>query len=477
MNPIFWTDGYKLDHRRQAPAGLTEVYSNCTPRGSRVAGQEYLIAFGLQAALLKLTDAFHSDFFLQPVKQVARRYQARLERYLGPNEIGTAHIEALHALGYLPIEVCAVPEGTRVPMRCPWFTVRNTHPDFAWLTNYLETYLACETWQPATSATTAARFRQLLDTYAKLTGGDRGFVQWQGHDFSMRGMPGVAAAAASGAAHLLSFSGTDTLPAIDYVEQYYGGFGNGLYGSVPATEHSIMCAGMVEGELETFARLLDLYPTGVVSIVADTKSLWDVLTIVLPALKNRIMARAGKLVIRPDSGDPVKIVNGDPDAEDPRAQLGVLYLLDQTFGHTVTLTGHRLLDSHVGVIYGDGINDDIARRMLWHMDGNGYASTNIVLGLGSFTFQHVTRDTYGMAIKATNVIINGESHAISKSPITDSGLKHSARGYLAVTADLQLIENATEQQMAESAMKPVYRNGNLTIFQLFETIRHRVAQP
>lgn len=429
---IVATDGYKLDHRRQYPSGTTYVESNITPRVSR-NGDETMVFFGLQAVLQKWMNDEFDAFFAADVDSVCGAYQARIDGYLGPNEIGTDHIRDLHALGYVPLTFRALPEGTRVPMRVPMLVVANTHPDFYWLVNYVETLLSAELWLPCTSASTAANYRRVLDAGAKTTGSDGEFVDFQAHDFSMRGMASIEAAAASGAGHLLSFLGTDTLPALDFVDAYYPG-DNGLVGaSVAATEHSVMCAGGADDEYGTFLRLLDLYPSGIVSVVADTWDLWTVLTDYLPRLRERVMARDGKLVIRPDSGDPADILCGDPEApEGSPAWKGVIALLWETFGGVVTDEGYRLLDPHIGAIYGDSITLDRCKEICDRLAAAGFATGNVVFGIGSYTYQFVTRDTFGLAMKATYAEVEGVGRDLYKDPATDSGTKRSAKGRVAV---------------------------------------------
>lgn len=481
MNPITLIDGYKYSHRQQYPAGTTRVYSNWTPRESRIPGVDHVTFFGLQYFLDKYLGQEFGAFFATPVNDVCAAYQRRLDGYLGPNGVGTEHVRALHKLQYLPLEVRALPEGTSVPLRVPMLTVENTHDDFAWLTNYLETIMSSLLWLPCTSATAAASFRKVLDAAALATGSPAEFVPWQGHDFSFRGMAGPEAAALSGAGHLLSFTGTDTLPALDLIEDYYGvPAGYLLAGSVPATEHSVMCAGGELCEFDTFDRLLALYPAGIVSVVSDTWDLWSVLTNILPQLKSRIMAREGKLVIRPDSGDPADIVCGDPKAEpgSPAAR-GVIELLWEVFGGTTTSTGHRIVDAHVGCIYGDSITTERARNICERLAAKGFASANMVFGVGSFTYQYVTRDTFGFAMKSTWCKVNGEARDIFKHPKTGNGMKNSAKGRLAVLRDgageLSLVNQATEQQEADSLLRPVWRDGSFLIREDFSQIRARVA--
>lgn len=432
FNPTTLIDGYKLDHRRQYPAKTEYVYSNWTPRGSRT-GQKEVVFFGLQYFLERYLGEEWEKFFTTPKEEAAAKYKRRVDGYLGPNEIGTEHIEELWDLGYLPLRFKALPEGSLVPLRVPMLTVENTHPDFAWLVNYFETLMSSTLWMPCTSATTAFVYRGILEEYAKQTGSPIEFVDWQGHDFSFRGMAGPEAAAMSGAGHLLAFTGTDTIPAIDFLEEYYDGASTFVGGSVAATEHSVMCAGGDESEQETFQRLIDLYPAGILSVVSDTWDLWKVLTVIVPNLKDQILAREGKLVIRPDSGDPVKIICGDPEAvPGTPAFKGVIELLWDTFGGTETEKGYKVLDAHVGAIYGDSITVERLDQILYGLKQKGFASANMVFGVGSFTYQYTTRDTYGFAMKSTWVQIDGVGREIFKNPVTDDGLKKSAKGRIAV---------------------------------------------
>lgn len=439
LNFLELTDGYKLDHRRQYPPGTTRVYSNFTPRASRIGGQEYVVFFGLRYAWARLKEIARETFFRRAEQEVCDEYRTLVRGYLGPeaaDAVGTEHIRALHRLGYIPLKFNALPEGSLVPLKVPMFTVENTHDDFFWLVNYFETYLSNTIWPMCTSATTAHRYRLLFDKYAALTGGDPTFVPWQGHDFSMRGMMGCEAAAMSGAGHLLSFTGTDTLPAIRLLEKYYHGSGL-IGGSVAATEHSVMCAGGKDNEQATVERILALYPTGIVSQVMDTWDFWGFITNTLPKLKDKIVARDGKFVIRPDSGDPVKILCGTAGYKEDSPlwtaeQKGLIQCLWEIFGGTVNRQGYKVLSPHIGAIYGDSITYDRAKEIMERLEAKGFASTNVVLGIGSYTYQYTTRDTYGFAMKATWAMVNGEERMLFKEPKTDDGTKKSAKGRLVV---------------------------------------------
>ena len=484
LNPLTLIDFYKADHRRQYPDGTELVYSNLTPRNSRVEGANEVIFFGLQYFVREyLIRQWNDGFFNQPKADVLARYQRRMDTSLGPGAIDVAHIGALHDLGYLPLEIKAVPEGTAVPLKVAMLTMVNTHPDFFWLTNYLETLISCVLWKPCTSATTARTYRRVFDQYADETVGNRAFVSWQGHDFSMRGMSGVEDAVMSAAGHLLSFTGTDSVPAIDFLETYYGADADTelIGGSVPATEHSVMCMGLKDSEIATFKRLIStVYPAGVVSIVSDTWDFWRVITEFLPQLKADILARDGKVVIRPDSGDPVKIICGDPDAEPGSpAFRGAVECLWETFGGTTTAQGYKLLDSHIGLIYGDSITTERQGKILAQLKQKGFASFNVVLGIGSFTYEYVTRDTFGFAVKATYGQVNGEGRDIFKDPKTDNGMKKSAKGLLRVEREngrLVMYDQQTWEQEKTGLLQPVFRDGQLIRTQTLADIRAQLAE-
>lgn len=452
MNPLLLTDGYKTGHHQQYPKGTTLVYSNFTPRSNRHApkGCDQVVSFGQQMVMKQLHEAFQKDFFSRPKDEVCGEMKRELSLYLN-TDYDVSHFESLHDLGYLPIHVKALPEGSLVPIKVPVLTIYNTHPDFYWVTNYLETILSNLLWKPMTSATIAHQYRKVLTKWMEKTDAERAwFIDWQGHDFSMRGMDSIDAVQSSGLGHLTSFSGSDSLPTIHAARKYYGE-NEFVCGSVNATEHSVMCAGTKDDEIGTFRHLMKTYPTGILSIVSDTWDLWKVCTEHVTTLKEEILARDGKVVIRPDSGDPVDILCGtenyikskfsydevkDVSVEHPK-QKGVIELLWDVFGGTINEQGYKVLDPHIGAIYGDSITIDRADEICARLEAKGFASTNVVLGIGSFTYQYNTRDTFGFAMKATYVEVNGHGREIFKDPITDDGTKKSATGLLRVETDTE----------------------------------------
>lgn len=482
LNPTLMCDFYKLSHREQYPEGTEFVYSTLVPRSNKYyEHSDNIVVFGIQSLIKKyFIDMFNKEFFNRPKEEVINEYKRTVKFTLGHENPDAKHLEQLHDLGYLPIDVRALKEGTVVHPNTPIMTIENTHSDFFWLTNYLETIISTQTWQAMTSATLAYDMRKMLDKYALGTVGNTEAVDFQGHDFSMRGMSSLETAQLSSAGHAISFKGSDTVPVVDFLESYYNADVEKeiVVASIPATEHSVMCAnGDYEtmDEYETYKRMLtEVYPTGVFSIVSDTWDFWGNMTKTLPRLKDIIMERDGKVVIRPDSGDPVKIICGDPDADTEYERKGAVEVLWDTFGGTETEKGYKVLDEHVGLIYGDSINYERAHQICEGLKEKGFASINVVLGVGSFSYQFNTRDTHGFAIKATYAKIKNEEKLIYKNPKTDSG-KRSHKGRVAVYKDGSWEDNLNLHQWLNkqnlNQLERVFEDGKLYRDQSLSEIR------
>ena len=491
MNPLILADFYKMGHYNMYPKGITNIYDNFTPRKSRIKGIDEVVAFGLQYFIKEyLIKEWNREFFDRPKGEVINEYKRMMDATLGPDSVSMEHIEKLHDLGYLPLKIKSLPEGSLCPIGVPMFTIINTVDHAYWLPNYLETILSTSVWQSCTSATIAREYKKLLLKFAEKTG-DPAFVQWQGHDFSMRGMSSKETACMSGAGHLLNFYGTDTIPAIAWLEKNYNAdVTKELVGaSVPATEHSVMCAGSKDGEIDTFRALMQAYPKGILSIVSDTWNLWDVLGKFLPELKSEILEREGKLVIRPDSGDPVdilcgltntdKVAKGRSHDDANMIYKGVIESLWDTFGGTINEKGYKVLDSHIGAIYGDSITLERAEQICTLLEAKGFASTNVVLGIGSYTYQYNTRDTFGFAMKATWCKINGVDYELFKDPITDDGTKKSAKGLLHVYKEngrFKLKDQCTPEEEATGELKVVFEDGELIKDWTLQEIRNNLNE-
>lgn len=481
ISPVFFKDFYKADHRPQYPAGTELVYSNLCPRSNKYApGQsDAVVVFGTQYLVKEyLIDRWNEDFFERDHDEIIAEYKSLMDRCLGPDAVDIAHISALHKLGYLPIELKSLPEGTLSPIGVPVLTIKNTLPEFFWLTNFLETLISNILWKPMTSATTAYQYRKEFERHAALTGSPVDFIGWQGHDFSFRGMSGIEDACISGGAHLVSFNGTDTIPAIKWLEEYYN-TDKLIGGSVPATEHSVMCMGGMEDELGTFKRLItEIYPKGIVSIVSDTWDFWKVMTEYLPALKEEILTRDGRVVIRPDSGDPADIICGNEGNKfgtdvSREEYLGAYEILWNTFGGTINDKGYKILNPKVGMIYGDSITLERQKDILARLEAKGFAASNLVLGIGSYTYEYVTRDCYGFAMKATYGEVNGVGREIFKDPKTDTGMKKSAKGLLQVK-NCVLKDQCSWEEERSGDLRTIFIDGKLIVDESISVIRERL---
>ena len=480
FDPIYFIDFYKVGHIDQYPSGISQIWSNWTARSTRLVNQKTVVHFGIQYFVKKILLDLFANFFAAPCDELIEEYEIIIRSTLGSPKPRTDHIRALHALGYLPVTIYSLPEGSSVPIGCPSLVITNTHPDFFWLPNYLETVLSAYLWKASTSATTAQRFRKLFERYALAAGeSDLSFVDWQGHDFSMRGMSGLEDAVMSGLGHLTSFRGTDTVPAILAAQHYYGAEFN-CGGSVCATEHSVMCAGGQDGEFETFRRLIeDIYPQGILSIVSDTWDLWKVLTDYVPRLAPLIRARDGKIVIRPDSGKPDLIICGDPESPGTNQGKGTLRLLAEALGLKGNGSALPLIDG-AGAIYGDSINYERAEKILDRIVNELKLSPyNMVFGIGSYTYEYVTRDTFGYAMKATAVRKGNDVIPIFKKPVTDSGGKFSRKGITAVygnSGQYTCTEGSDPGVLDDCSFLKIFCDGQLLVDESFDVIRRRIRE-
>lgn len=496
INAMLLTDGYKLGHKTMYPDGMTKLYSNFTPRSNKHFPQAThgAVVFGIQYFIKKyLIDEFNTNFFNRPKDEVVAEYKKLLDGFLGKevaDSIGTDHIAELHDLGYLPIKIKALQEGLYCPIGVPMLTITNTHPHFAWLTNYLETLISNSLWKLVNSATTADVFKRELIRHAMKTGfynpDDTSNIDFLCHDFSMRGLSGIDDAVCVGMSHFTSFSGGETLPGVVGAEYYYGADNNKkqFAGTIPATEHSVECSNAtdfngVPDDERYFAEMLKKFPNGFISIVADGYDYWNFISRIVPKYKDQIMARNGRVVIRPDSGDPVKIICGDPEAENPIVRMGSYEFLCKTFGGNFNSKGYFELDGHIGLIYGDAINMKRQAEIYKQLEDKGIAATNLVLGIGSFTYQCSTRDGLGLAMKATYCEIDGKSKEIFKDPKTtiSTGMtKKSLRGLVKVYLDdvkgITVKDRVKPEEEEEGILRTVFENGRIVETTDLYTIRN-----
>lgn len=551
-NPIMFADWYKPSHISMYDKRSEIVQDNMTPRNAKhfihfADTDQRVMMAGLQGFIKWfLIDMFNENFFKKSKEEAIAQYKEICDLSIGPDMVETWGFEKLHDLGYLPLEIRSIPEGTLSPVQVPLFTIQNTHPDFYWLPNFLESVISAETWKTITTATTFWQYRKLSEKWAAETCDNNLHVPFQNHCFAYRGESGTHDAAQSEFGQLINSMGTDTIPAILYANRYYNMKGKFVAGSIPASEHSVattnigFIVGRLQGEhpeltldearflaeVEFLRRYItEIFPKGFVSYVADSYDFWAIITKAAAILKQDIMARDGRVVFRPDSGIPEHIIAGYYDdggdycsfeeAYDANAEIGFevvrvngkFYRVKQSsgfdvideedevpyheavgaiqclwdiFGGEVNSKGYKVLDSHVGMIYGDSITVARAKDIFERLMCRGFASSNIVYGVGSFTTQYTTRDSLGMAVKATGAVIDGQQIMVVKEPKTDLG-KKSAKGFLKVVRDengeLKLVDNCQleDVQSDDNELRRVFYNGKLIVDEDLTTIRERAA--
>lgn len=497
VNPLYRTDGYKLGHRLMLAPGTKKLYGQWIPRSVRHAskGITKIVSFGQQLTWKWLHDEWQENFFKVSKDEAIKQAGEDFSAYLG-TPYNKEHFEALYDLGYLPIRVKSLPEGIETLPNIPHQTFINTVDGFGWLTLYLETIVSSLSWKPTTSATIAKLYKRNFIKWVIETDPDNlWLVDYLGHDFSARGLSPWDMIS-SGLGHATSFRGSDTLAVIPAARYFYGEpFNEVIINSVNASEHSVSTTCIFTmGELEMVRYYMRQFPTGILSLVMDTMDLTRVVKPVeggyLHTLKDEILARNGKIVIRPDSSPtgrtPADIICGhDKDLTERELQAdypefyhkGLIQCLWEIFGGTINKQGYKVLDPHIGAIYGDSITPDIQVETFERLKAKGFAATNNVLGIGSFTYQYNTRDTLGWAAKGGYVEIGDNSYALYKDPITDSGMKKSPRGLLRVDLvdnECILKQNCTLEEESGGILQIIYEDGKFFNQTTFTEIRNRL---
>ena len=484
-NPMLLIDFYKAVHAEMLPKNITKSVSYFTPRMSRVKRWDKVVMFGLQGFIKTyLIDYFNEEFFDKPFKEIIYEYKRIMDASLGEDAYKIDKIESLHKLGYLPIEIVALPEGTIVPMHVPMFGITNTHKDFAWLPQSLESLISAEMWHPMLAATVGMTYRDIVNRYYDLTCDDYIPRSKAIGAFDFRGEECLESAVKAGAGWCLSFLNTATVPTIPYLENNY--FCDCTkepvaYGS-PSTEHSVMCSNYaVDGDEITLLRrlLTEIYPNTSFSAVLDSYDYWNIIDNILPQLKTEIMNHNGCMLMRGDSGDCVEVVTK------------TVFKLWEEFGGTVNSKGYKVLDPHVKAIYGDSITVQRCEKIYRILMKNGFACSNVALGVGSFSFQCIeedgvlkpfTRDTFSSCIKATYCEIDGKATPIFKNP-KDGGFKKSQKGccrvYTRCDGSIYYEDGLTWKQAIDyekrgNMLIPVFKDGELLKEQSLKEIRDRL---
>ncbi len=485
ISPFLLCDFYKTVHSEQYPKGITKLVSYFTPRMTRIKEEDKLIMFGLQSFIKQyLIEYFDDNFFKKSKDEVLNEFNRILKYTLGEGTYKDEKISDLHTLGYLPLEIKAVKEGTRVPIKVPMIEISNTHDDFAWLVNSIETLMSCSLWHPMISANVGYRYRKLVNKYYEISVDDDVKRARALGDFSMRGQESLESAVRSSAGFCLSFLNTATVPAIPFLETYYNcdcTKEDVAFGAI-STEHSVMCSNMsVDGnEIDMVKRLLtEIYPNHSFSMVSDSYDYWSLVDDILPKCKKEILEHNGTLFIRGDSGDPVEVVTET-----------VFHLWD-IFGGHVNEKGYKVLDNHVKAIYGDSITLQRAEKIFKTLIEKGFACNNVSLGVGSYSMQcsedndglnPYTRDTFGIAVKATYGEIGDRPLMIFKDPKTDTGnFKKSQKGLCRVFTNEENkviyedgFDKVTFPHEKENLLKTVFVNGKMVKEYTLKEVRNNL---
>ena len=476
-------DFYKAVHAEMLPKGITKSVSYFTPRMSRVKRWNTVVHFGLQGFLKTyLIDYFNREFFDRPESEVMTEYTRIMDNTLGKDAYNPEKIIKLHRLGYLPVEVVSLPEGTRVPMHIPVFGITNTHPDFAWLPQSLESLISAEMWHPMIAATVGDTYREIVEYWYDMTCEDSVPRARALGNFDFRGEECLESAVKAAAGWGLSFLNTATVPAIPYLERNYNCDCTRepvLFGS-PSTEHSVMCSNYaVDGDEITLLRrlLTEIYPHTSFSCVCDSYDYWNVVENILPQLRDEIMNHDGCFLVRGDSGDCVEVVTK------------TVFKLWDIFGGTTNSKGYKVLDPHIKAIYGDSITVQRCEEIYRILRANGFAANNVALGVGSFSFQCIeeegvlkpfTRDTFSSCIKATYCEIEGKPTPIFKNP-KEGGFKKSQKGCCSVWENpdgtISFCDGYTWAEVESDQMnllQPVFRDGCMIREDSLAAIRNRL---
>lgn len=448
INLLLLTDSYKVTHWKQYPENTTNVYSYYESRGGAF---DHTIFFGLQYILEKYLMQRISWQDIEDAERIFEQHFGNKELF---NRVGWKHIVSAHA-GALPVHIKAVPEGTKVGTHNVLMTIENTDPKVPWLTNYLETLL-CQIWYPTTVATLSYHTRLLIEHWLEKTG-DPKLVDFKLHDFGFRGATTVEAAGLGGAAHLINFLGTDTLPALTTAQKYYrqktaAGF------SVPASEHSTMTSWGKDHEVDAYRNMVEKYgDQPFYSVVSDSYDLFHAARDIWGGeLKDAVLTAEGTLVVRPDSGYPPIIVTQ------------LLQILGEQFGFEVNDKNYKVLNPKVRIIQGDGMDYHLIEQTLSTMESQGWSADNVTFGMGGGLLQKINRDTQKFAFKCSSAIVDGRERDVFKEPATDDG-KLSKKGRLGLKPRGDDYSTVSEDE--NEVLETVFYNGKMVKRYSFEEVR------
>lgn len=480
---MLMADTYKNTNPDALPAGLTKLVSYITPRKSMFKELNEVVFFGLQGFIQEfLIDLVNDTFFNRNKQKVLEEYKNYLDNQIGEQSYDLERIAKLYDLGHLPLQIRALPEGSKVPMGVPCIELSNTHPEFAWVVQWMECIIQSSLYGTCNWATMAHEYRKLANEfYAKTTENANPAMAMA--DFGFRGM-GVDNGIRASSSWLLSFDKTSTIPACQYIDKMYDAYCSANHIGIGAVslEHATVCSNLAvcETEENLLRRLLTTtYKDTSFSYVSDSFDYWKLIEETLPKLKDEIMSHNGKFLVRPDSGDIVEI------------SVKTVQKLWDLFGGTVNTKGYKELNPKIGIIYGDGCQYSKIKEIWTQLEELGFAANTILFGVGAFSFSAMstpedgmvclTRDTFGFAMKSTYCEINGNQYMIQKDPKTDkNNLKKSHKGLCYVTKEdgkFVCHDGFTENDIPSytgNELKTVFVKGCFTRKDSFVNIRERL---
>lgn len=456
-NVLYLADSYKISHYKQYPVGTSHIYAYFESRGGKFPE---VCFFGLQYILKRwLVGPVVNEKMVEEAKEFYFSHFGGREIF---NFAGWMRIVEKHG-GYLPLKIKAIPEGTVVPIRNVLFTVENTDPEVPWLTTWFETLLV-QVWYPMTVCTSSRAQKLLIAQYLHETSDTINELPFKLHDFGYRGASSIESASIGGAAHLVNFVGTDTVAGVKLCKKFYSEPMAGF--SIPAAEHSTITAWQKSGESNAYLNILKSFPVGPVSVVSDSYDLFHAVSNIWgEELKQYVIDRSerGSLVIRPDSGDPVKVV------------LKVLTLLAEKFPTKINKKGYRVLPPYLRVMQGDGICYESIAEILEELKRHKWSAENVIFGTGGALLQKLNRDTQKCAFKCSHIVVDGEERDIWKCPKTDVS-KTSKKGRLTLQKDEHGNFITVQEGLGEESkdfLVTVFENGKLLVDYTLAEIRAR----
>lgn len=458
-NFLLNTDSYKTSHWVQYPPQTEYISSYIEPRGGIFPETVF---FGLQA--------FIKEYLSTPVSQAdVDEAEVMLAAHGVPfNRAGWQYIVDQHK-GYLPLQIDAVAEGSVIENKNVLVQVVNTDPQCYWLVSYLETALLRAVWYPSTVASLSYACKKIIRSGLEKSADSLAGLPFKLHDFGSRGASSLETAALGGLAHIVNFAGTDTLSSLVAASRWYGMTRADQIAafSIPAAEHSTITSWGRDGEVDAYRNMLKQFggPGKIVAVVSDSYDLWQAIDKLWgDVLKQDVQNAGGTLVIRPDSGDPVKVVRE------------ALIRLSERFGYSMNQKGYKVLPDCVRLIQGDGINPVSLQHILDAIMQAGFSADNLAFGMGGGLLQQVDRDTLGWAMKASAAQVAGEWRDVYKDPIT-SKAKRSKRGRLALVKTADGFETIRLEELngLENLLQPVFRNGKLLREDTLSTVRERTG--